>query len=242
MNTMYLETADIETATADYATRFSGAAGEFFLDRQTEITLSLLRDLPKAKILDVGGGHAQLAEPLVKKGFDITVTGSDDSCRTRLDQRIAPSDFDYCTCDSLALPYADRSFDVILSFRLLPHVTRWPALLAELCRVADKCVIMDYPDKRSTNIFYEQFFGMKKKMEGNTRPFTLYTRAQISREISKHGFCQPSFLPQFFLPMVVHRKLNNRTVSASVETICKIFGFTRFLGSPIIFRCDRLKK
>jgi len=94
---MFPETADIETATADYASRFKGVAGEFFLDRQFEITLNLLEDFPKARILDVGGGHAQLAEPLVQKGFDVTVTGSADSCRTRLDQRLAPDSFDYLT-------------------------------------------------------------------------------------------------------------------------------------------------
>ena len=51
---MFLETADIETATADYASRFHGVAGEYFLDKQTQVTLSLLSDFPKAKILDVG--------------------------------------------------------------------------------------------------------------------------------------------------------------------------------------------
>jgi len=37
---MFLETADIESSTEDYATRFSGPVGEYFLNVQTEITLS----------------------------------------------------------------------------------------------------------------------------------------------------------------------------------------------------------
>jgi ubiquinone/menaquinone biosynthesis C-methylase UbiE len=237
---MYLETADIETATADYASRFKGEAGEFLLTRQTEITLSLLGDLPGARVLDVGGGHAQLAEPLVKNGFTVTVTGSNDSCRLRLDQRLAPGDFEYHTCDSLALPFEDRSFDVVMAFRLLPHVSRYHQLIAELCRVADRCVIMDYPDQRSTNIFYQQFFRMKKKMEGNTRPFTLYTRAQLTAEITGHNFQRPRFIPQFLLPMVVHRKVNNSRFSKVIEKGFFICGATHFFGSPIIFRSDRL--
>ena len=75
---MYLETADIETASEGYASRFRGAAGEYFLARQADITLEFLRDLPGAKVLEVGGGHAQLAEPLVKNGYRVTITGSDD--------------------------------------------------------------------------------------------------------------------------------------------------------------------
>ncbi len=67
---MFEEHADIETATADYASRFSGEAGKYFLDQQTAITLQLLKDYPKARVLDVGGGLAQLAEPLVANVVD----------------------------------------------------------------------------------------------------------------------------------------------------------------------------
>ncbi|MGW8195196.1 MAG: class I SAM-dependent methyltransferase, partial [Desulforhopalus sp.] len=125
---MMLETADIETASSDYAARFKGPAGEFFLARQTEITLGLLGDLPGARVLDVGGGHAQVAEPLVSDGFQVTVTGSDERCRSRLDRYIRSGNFAYQTCDSLALPFEDRSFDVVMTFRLLPHVVRWKEL------------------------------------------------------------------------------------------------------------------
>jgi ubiquinone/menaquinone biosynthesis C-methylase UbiE len=238
---MFLETADIETAMAGYAARFSGAAGEYFLAEQAAITLDLLRHLPSARVLDVGGGHAQLAEPLVKNGYAVTVTGSDDSCRIRLDQCLAPGSFTYQTCDSLSLPFANRSFDVVMAFRLLPHVSRWRQIIAEMCRVADKCVIVDYPDRRSTNILYELLFSMKKKMEGNTRPFTLFSRAEIAGSVAANGFAQPLFKPEFLLPMVVHRKVGNKTLSAAVEACCRLSGLTQLFGSPIIIRSDRLR-
>lgn len=236
---MYLETADIETASEGYASRFSGPAGEYFLARQADITLKLLGDLPGARVLEVGGGHAQLAEPLLKNGYNVTITGSDDSCRRRLDQRLATGSFTYLTCDSLSLPFDDRSFDVVMAFRLLPHVDRWQQLLAELCRVADKCLIVDYPDRRSTNILYSQLFAMKKKMEGNTRTFTLFTRRQMANEVTGHGFNRPRFTPEFLLPMVVHRKLDNKALSNLIESSFRLTGLTKFFGSPIIFRSDR---
>jgi 2-polyprenyl-3-methyl-5-hydroxy-6-metoxy-1,4-benzoquinol methylase len=239
---MFLETADIETASAAYAARFSGPAGEYFLAEQAEITLDLLHHLPGARVLDVGGGHAQLAEPLVKNGYAVTVTGSDEICRVRLDQCLPPGSFTYLTCDSLSLPFEDRSFDVAMAFRLLPHVGKWREIIAELCRVADKCVIIDYPDRRSTNIFYEQLFGMKKKMEGNTRPFTLFSRAEMAAAMADNGFSPPLFKPEFLLPMVIHRKLGNRTLSTIVERCCLMTGLTRLFGSPIIFRSDRREK
>jgi ubiquinone/menaquinone biosynthesis C-methylase UbiE len=238
---MYQETADIETSTDAYAARFSGQAGQFFLDQQTAITLDLLRDQPKARVLDVGGGHAQLAEPLVERGFEVTVTGSNDSCRKRLDQRISSGKFTYQTCDNLSLPFDTASFDVVMAFRLLPHVNRWQEIISELCRVAAKCVIIDYPDRRSTNIFYGQFFGMKKKMEGNTRPYTLFTRSQLAGEIQKNGFSKPVFRPEFLLPMVLHRKVNNRKFSLLIEKCFGLTGITTLFGSPIILRSDRLQ-
>ncbi|SDP21654.1 class I SAM-dependent methyltransferase [Desulforhopalus singaporensis] len=237
---MFLETADIETASAGYAERFSGQAGEYFLEKQEAITLALLQDLSGARILDVGGGHAQLAEPLVAKGFEVTVTGSDDICRKRLDQRIGSSNFTYLTCDCLNLPYEDNAFDVVISFRLLPHAQRWQELLAELCRVADRCVICDYPDRRSVNILYEHLFAMKKKMEGNTRPYTLFSRGQMAQVLERNGFGAPLFKPEFLLPMVIHRKLNNKKISSLVENCLQATSLTHFFGSPIIFRSDRL--
>lgn len=237
---MFLETADIETASADYAARFGGQSGEYFLEKQAAITLDLLRDLPQARILDVGGGHAQLAEPLVKNGYEVTITGSDDICRVRLDERIASGKFAYRTCDSLHLPYEDRAFDVVISFRFLPHAERWEELLAELCRVADKCVICDYPDRRSINILYEQMFAMKKKMEGNTRPYTLFSRQQIAGVLNANRFGNAVFRPEFLLPMVIHRKVNNRRLSSLVENCLRLTSLTHFFGSPVIFRADRL--
>lgn len=236
---MYLETADIETATADYASRFQGVAGEFFLDKQMQVALSLLSDFPKAKVLDVGGGHAQLAEPLVKNGFDVTVTGSDDSCKERLSQRIPKLDFEYITCDSLHLPFEDRSFDVVMSFRLLSHVDRWPELIAELTRVAKYCVLFDYADRRSFNIFYDHLFHLKKEMEVNTRHYNLFSRSKMKKELLKNNFNEPVFKPQFFCPMVLHRKLSNRLISSAMENCFRMTGFTRYFGSPIILRSNR---
>lgn len=236
---MFVETADIENASAEYASRYNGAVGEFFLKKQTEVVLSLLKDLPKANILDVGGGHAQLAEPLVKNGFDVTVTGSDASCRNRLLQRISRVDFEYTTCDLLKLPFEDNSFDVVMAFGLLSQVDHWRELLAELLRVAKRCVLFDYPDRRSTNIFYNQFFDMKKRVEGDTRPFRLYSRSEIVTELKLHGFQKPLIKPQFFCPMVVHRAVNMLFFSRFIEMCAQLTGLTRCFGSPIIMRSNQ---
>ena len=233
-NGSFPETADIETASEDYATRFSGEVGSYFLDLQLAITLQLLNDYSATTLLDVGGGHGQLAVPLAQKGYQVTVTGSDDSCRQRLDARLSPSQFSYATCNMLELPYEDNSFDVVLAFRLIPHVDRWPELIAELSRVARFGVIVDYPDIRSFNKLNSMLFALKKNLEGNTRPFTLFTRKQILGEFAKNGMDRTVLRPEFFFPMVLHRKVGSAAFSATVEKAAALLGLTRFFGSPIV--------
>ena len=71
------ETADIETSSAAYASRFSGPTGSWLLRVQAEATLSMLQSYPQATILEVGGGHGQLTPHLLKAGHSVTVLGSD---------------------------------------------------------------------------------------------------------------------------------------------------------------------
>lgn len=235
----FLETADIDSSTPDYAKRFAGEVGRYFLALQTELTLALLAPYPGATILDVGGGHGQLAAPLAQKGFPITVTGSSNACRHNLDALLPPETFQYRTCDMLHLPFPDRSFDVVLSFRILPHVNRWQELIAELCRVAKKAVIIDYPDRRSINILYNLLFDWKKSMEGDTRTFTLFSRRQIGAEFARHGLYDPAFRHEFFLPMVLHRKMGSARISRVLEQMFRICGLTSLFGSPAIVRVQR---
>jgi len=237
---MFLETADIESSTENYATRFSGPVGAYFLSVQRDLTLSCLSGGPGASILDVGGGHAQLAVPLVKNNFKVTVTGSDESCRLLLDQRLAPGSFTFTICDMLALPYDSNSFDFVLAFRLLPHVDRWQQLIAEMCRVARTAVIFDYPDIRSSNILYTLLFSLKKQYEKNTRTYTMFRRSEIAEELGANRFSAPLFNPQFFLPMVIHRSLKRVNISRKMEAMFRALLLTKYFGSPIIVKSTNL--
>lgn len=239
-NPDYLETADIETSSPDYASRFSGSVGEYFLNQQSRITLQLLRTTPGVTLLDVGGGHGQLAGVLADHGYRITVTGSNDICGTRLAEKMQDRSYSYTTCDNLHLPYDDNAFHTVISFRLLPHVGQWQQLVAELCRVASHSVILDYPDPRSFNILYTILFRLKKAMEGNTRTYTMFTRTQLRQEFTCNGFSTPLFKPEFFWPMVLHRKLKNPSVSKLLELPPRLLGLTTLLGSPIILQSFKL--
>lgn len=232
----FSENADIETASEGYARRFSGPAGEYFLEAQTRSTLDLVRSWPAGSILDVGGGHAQLAVPLAEAGYRVTVTGSSPVCRERLNPALGQGRMEFRCCDMLDLPFERGDFDIVIAFRLLPHVQRWPELVAELCRVARRAVVVDYPDRRSFNVVQASFFGWKKAIEKNTRPFRCFSRGELAAEFARHGFVRPVFRPEFFFPMVLHRALGQAAVSRSLEAIAGTLGLTKLFGSPVIMR------
>lgn len=237
------EMADVETSSEGYARRFTGAVGRYFLKTQEEAVLRLLAEWPRARVLDVGGGHAQLAPALVARGHAVTVVGSRAVCRERLDREIPPGTFEFQACDLLDLPFPDRSFDVVLAFRLLAHVPRWRELAAELARVAGRAVIVDYSDTRSFNALYGRFFHWKKRIEGNTRTFITFRPGEVRSELARHGFGRPVEVRQFFVPMVVHRVLGKVLGTAApsrlLEAVSTGLGLTRALGSPVILRVQR---
>jgi 2-polyprenyl-3-methyl-5-hydroxy-6-metoxy-1,4-benzoquinol methylase len=234
------EEADVETASDDYARRFAGPVGAWFLERQARTTLDLLDDLPRASVLDVGGGHGQAAGELVAQGLELTVLGSrPEACSSRLRSYIEEGRVRYQTGDLLQPPFAERAFDVVLSYRLLPHVHRWNALVSGLCRVARRSVIVDYPTARSVNAASGTFFAAKKGVEGNTRPFTVFRDAEIEAAFAAEGFFPAARRPQFFFPMALHRALGTAAVSKALEAAAGAAGLVRAFGSPVILRLDR---
>ena len=234
------ETADIESSSEGYAARFAGPVGEWMLEVQEKATVSLLPASTAISILDVGGGHGQLARPLCQRGYTVTVVGSDPVCRSRISDLVDKGLCRFVTGNMMELPFPDRSFDVVLSFRLLPHCTAWPVLVRELCRVARASVIVDYPTSEGLNAIAPALFGAKKKLEGNTRQWQMFRHADLETEFAKHDFVAGRRVPQFFLPMVLHRLLKCRRVSAGLEAACRGLGLTRRWGSPVIARMERV--
>jgi SAM-dependent methyltransferase len=236
----FAETADVDTSSDDYARRFAGPVGEWFLERQASATRELLADMPPgASVLDVGGGHAQLTPTLVAAGYDVLVVGSDASCASRLAPWLGAGRCRFEVGNVIALAHADRSFDCVLAFRLLPHVARWRDLVAELCRVSRRLVVLDYPSSRSLNVFAERGFAAKKRFEGNTRPFTLFSPREIRAALESLRFAVTASRPQFFWPMVLHRMLGSRAAARALEAPAGWLGLTRLAGSPVILRAER---
>jgi 2-polyprenyl-3-methyl-5-hydroxy-6-metoxy-1,4-benzoquinol methylase len=235
------EDADVETASADYVKRFDSPVGEWMLATQSDITLDLLRDLAGASVLDIGGGHGQVAPGLVSRGHRVSVlVSSPRAISEGLRPSLGSGRIGLLAGDLRDPPVEPRSFDVVLSYRLLAHARDLPALVAGLTRPARKAVIVDYATTRSFNALAEFFFAAKKRVEGNTRPFLVARDAEIMELFRRNGFRRRARRPQFFWPMAIHRGLGTPAVSRGLERIAGVLGLRTLLGSPVIARFDRV--
>lgn len=236
-----LEDADVETASDEYAKRFDSSVGQWMLATQLGITEHLLRDLPSAKVLDVGGGHGQIAPALARNGRVVSVLASSSlAVSSHLRPSLASGAVQLLTGDLRNPPVEPKSFDAVVSYRLLAHANDLRGLIAGLCRAARLAVIVDYATTRSFNAGAELLFAAKKRVERNTRPFLVMRDADLAAIFASHGFRRSERRPQFFWPMALHRGLNSRSASQGLEGVARVLGLRKLLGSPVIARFDRV--
>ncbi len=230
---------DVDTASEDYATRFAGAVGHWFLGRQWRAVKRGLkiRSQDPLVVVDVGGGHGQITSQLIAEGARVIVHGSDPRCAARIQLLLDSEQCEFVVSPTTALPFADQSITVVTSLRLLPHSSDWRALISEMCRISKDLVILDYPTWQSANIFSKSLFSLKKKIERNTREFLLFSHAEVSRQFSELGFEVVRREGQFVIPMALHRTLKSLRLCRLLEALCS--PIRDVFGSPVIVTAKR---
>ena len=237
--TDYPNAPDIESSTLDYATRFSRNVGAWFLLCQKQATQNLLTGTT-LDILDVGGGHGQNIDTTIEQGHTLTILGSEGSSIEMIQGAIENNKVFYNTGSFLALPYDDKSFDVVISYRTFSHMDQWDNFIGELARVAKSKVIVDYPSNCSFNILYSALFFLKKRFETNTREFNSFSSRAIESSFEKNNFRLDSQYKQYFLPMALHRMLDMRPLSEPSESVFRFLQLTAVFGSPVIACFERI--
>ena len=212
------------------------------LDVQARAIRDLLADCPPGRALDVGGGHGQLVDVLVSLGWEVTVVGSSPVCGENLRALHRKTVCEYVTANLLITPFDDRAFDLVVSVRLLPHTTQWEALIAEMCRLSRRLVVVDYPGTGGFNALTPMLFGMKKKLEGNTRTYRSFAKEELDREFGRHEFDRRATRKEFLLPMVLHRATGSARPLRWAEAAGQALGLTALAGSPIVGRFHRQER
>lgn len=208
------------------------------LNVQTRLTRKLLKGVMPGTMLDVGGGHGQLAHPLSDDGWKVTILGSAESCEHRVRDLTQTGRASFIVGNVIDIPFPDNSFDAVICFRLLTHCEQWEKLISELCRVSRGIVICDYPTRQSVNAIAPMLFAAKKKIEKNTRHWRLFRHSEVDQAFAACNATISKRQKQFALPMALHRAIRCAPISALLEGCCRITGVTTAFGSPVIIRAS----
>lgn len=235
---------DIVTASDQYAARFAGEVGAFFLQRQAAAVAALLDQAGTGpfSVLDLGGGHAQLTDLFLDRGHSVVIHGSSTACF----DRIAVLEARYGgrlrrLLGSLQrIPAADGEFDVVCSVRLFAHVSSWRELVAEKCRLSRRFVICEFPVAQGVQRLAHPLHMIKVLLEPDTRPFTTAPLPAVAAEFERHGFRVMHVERQYVLPMALHRRLSSAAFTESIERFFATAGLTRRIGSPVVALAERI--
>ncbi len=104
---------------------------------------ALIRLYQFSSLLDVGSGTGRCLRFLKKEGLPITLTGVEPVLALReIGRQKGLSDTELVEGDALALPFADRTIDVVCAFGVLHHIEDHAKAVSEMCRVARRAVFI----------------------------------------------------------------------------------------------------
>lgn len=151
-----------------------------------------------ARVLDVGSGNGAYALPWSKRHTVVALDYSrslisDNPMRLRVEGTV------------FALPFADRTFDVVFTGAVLHHVSEVVSALRELRRVSRGTVVLIEPNRNNPVMWA---FGAIVPEERGTLRFSaswLWRQAEIAglrvRSCEALGWIPPNKIPTWSLPL-----------------------------------------
>jgi SAM-dependent methyltransferase len=237
----YTVYADPQTARTFDDRRFGGPIGELVAEAQAAVILQMAGDVGRRPVLDVGTGTGRAALLLAKAGAEVTGVDASEQMLAIARERArgAGRSIRFIQRDAHALEFADRSFDVAISLRVLMHSPQWRVAVAELCRVSSRRVIFDYPSARSAALFQSTFRRLAARVGVHTEPYRVFTDGDVTAVLAGAGFQIRNVHRQFVLPIAMHKAIGSRRATTRVEALLDSAGLLRLFGSPVTVMAER---
>ena len=222
--------------------RFSGPIGELVAKSQARVLANMVGRIQDREVLDVGTGTGRAAFILALGGAKVTAVDASEEMLAIARQRAAEQSLTtirFQRGDAHALDFADRSFDAVVSFRMLMHTPQWKRCVAELCRVAERLVIVDYPSATSVALFESLARRVTHAMGAKTEPYRVFTHRAITEAFDRNGFRIRSVHRQFVLPIALHKAIGSRRFTRATERVLDHAGLLKPFGSPVTLVAER---
>jgi len=237
----YTVYADPATALHFDERRFGGPIGAMVAADQARVLLGAVQPAAGRQILDVGTGTGRAALLFAREGARVTGIDASDAmlavARRRAENEGLRIRFERGDAHHLAFP--DRAFDTVVSLRLLMHAPDWRTCLAELCRVAARCVVVDFPSAASGAALEAIARRIAFAMGAATEPYRVLRASEVARLLRRAGFEVQSMHRQFVLPIAIHRAIGSPRVSRASRALSRRLGLLRLFGSPVTIVAER---
>jgi ubiquinone/menaquinone biosynthesis C-methylase UbiE len=237
----YAVYADASTAETFDARRFGGPIGEIVAASQARVLLDMVGEVAGQTVLDVGTGTGRAALLLAAAGALVTGVDASEKMLAVARQRAVEQGVQlrFLVGDAHALEFADRSFDVVVSLRVLMHTPEWRRCLAELCRVARRRVVVDYPSAASMAAIESAIRRVTHALGARNEPYRVFMSGTIAREFASHGFEIRADHRQFVLPIALHKAIGSPALTRAIENVFRRIGLLRLFGSPVTIVAER---
>ena len=233
--------ADPVTARTFDERRFGGPIGALVAGTQARVLANMVGRVKDRSILDVGTGTGRAALLLARGGARVTGVDASEQMLAIARQRAVEEGLHvtFQSGDAHDLAFADRAFDVALSLRVLMHTPDWQRCIGELCRVADRLVIVDYPSATSVALIESMTRRLLHAAGRATEPYRVFRHRTIVDAFDRCGFRIRSVHRQFVLPIALHKAMGSRRLTEATERLLDRAHLLNTFGSPVTLVAER---
>jgi ubiquinone/menaquinone biosynthesis C-methylase UbiE len=237
----YSTYADPAMARSFEERRFGGPIGELVASTQARVLANMVGRIQDRPILDVATGTGRAALLMARGGADVTAVDASEQMLQVARKRAAEerAQITFKRGDAHALQFQDREFDVVICLRLLMHAPDWRKVMGELCRVAERLVIFDYPAASSVALFESLSRRAVYAMGVRTEAYRVISDRAIRQALDRSGFRVRSVHRQFVLPITFHRIIGSRRFTSKLEDVLDRLGLLKRFGSPVTIVAER---